>query len=189
MSDSRSEVRLGTTDALNEAKSALANFAEETRAVVTGMDLELRRAWHWLDREMPAFWESRIKRLEFELSEARNALFRKKLQTQGTDRPGAAFVEKEAVRRLERMVEDARARLPQIRKWRVRLERELDEYRARTRGIRDVADGGIERSIELLDRLAGAIDAYSATAVPRNEPHGPTSSSEKESNPPGETAQ
>ncbi len=169
MSDSNSEVRLGTTEALDDAKNAIARFAEEARAVVTSMDLELRRAWHWLDREMPAYWEGRIKRLEFELSEARNSLFRKKLQTQGTDRPGAAFVEKEEVRRLERLLEQSRARLPLIRKWRVQLERELDEFHARTRGIRDIAEGGFERPIELLSRMADAIDAYSATSLPRRD--------------------
>lgn len=169
MSDSSSEVRLGTTEALDDAKAAIARFAEEARAVVTGMDLELRRAWHWLDREMPAYWEGRIKRLEFELSEARNSLFRKKLQTQGTDRPGAAFVEKEEVRRLERLLEEARARLPLIRKWRVQLERELDEFHALTRGIRDIAEGGFELPIDLLNRMANAIDAYSATALPRRD--------------------
>lgn len=166
MSDSDSEVRLGTTAALDDAKAAIARFAEETRAIVTGMDMDLRRAWHWLDREMPAHWEGRIKRLEFELSEARNSLFRKKLQTQGTDRPGAAFVEKEEVRRLERLLEEARSRLPLIRKWRVHMERELDEFHARTRGIRDIAEGGFERPIDLLNRMAGAIEAYSATSLP-----------------------
>lgn len=170
MSDPGSEVRLGTTDALRDAKHAIARFAEETKAVVTGTDLDIRRVWHWLDREMPAYWEGRIKRLEFELSEARNALFRKKLQTQGTDRSGAATVEKEAVRRLERMLEETRGRLPLIRKWRVRLEREIDEFQARTRGIRDIADNGCEESIELLDRLATSIDAYSAISTPRREP-------------------
>ncbi|MBI1324935.1 hypothetical protein GC170_17365 [bacterium] len=169
MSDSSSEVRLGTTEALDDAKAAIARFAEEARAVVTGMDLDLRRAWHWLDREMPAYWEGRIKRLEFELSEARNSLFRKKLQTQGTDRAGSAFVEKEEVRRLERLLEESRARLPLIRKWRVQLERELDEFHSRTRGIRDIAEGGFERPIDLLNRMANAIDAYSATTLPRRD--------------------
>lgn len=169
MSESRSEVRLGTTEALDDAKNALANFSEEVRSVVTGMDMSLRRAWHWLDREMPAYWEGQIKRLEFELTEARNSLFRKKLQIQGTDRAGGAMAEKEAVRRLERQLEEARARLPQIRKWRTRLERDLDEYHARTRSLRDYAEGGMDGPIDLLNRLAAAIDAYSATALPRRE--------------------
>jgi hypothetical protein len=169
MSESRSEVRLGTTEALDDAKNALANFSEEVRSVVTGMDLSLRRAWHWLDREMPAYWEGQIKRIEFELTEARNSLFRKKLQIQGTDRAGGALAEKEAVRRLERQLEEARARLPQIRKWRTRLERDLDEYHARTRSLRDYAEGGMDAPIDLLNRLAAAIDAYTSTALPRGE--------------------
>jgi len=169
MSESRSEVRLGTTDALVDAKNALANFAEELRGVVTGMDLGLKRAWHWLDREMPAYWEGQIKRIEFELSEARNSLFRKNLQIQGTDRAGGAMAEREAVRKLERELEAAQARLTQIRKWRMRMEREMDEFHARTRGIRDLAEGGIDRPIDLLNRLGASIDAYTATAIPRRE--------------------
>lgn len=173
MGESGSEVRLGTTEVLDDAKIALAKFSEEVQSVVTGMDMSLRRAWHWLDREMPAYWESQIKRIEFELTEARNSLFRKKLQIQGTDRAGGAMAEKEAVRKLERQLEEARARLPQIRKWRTQLERDLSDYHARTRGLRDLSQGGMDGPIDLLNRLGAAIDAYSATSLPRHESESP----------------
>jgi hypothetical protein len=169
MSDSRSDVRLGSTDALVRLKQSLARFEEEAKAVVVGTDMELRRAWHWLDREMPAHWESRIKRLEFELSEARNAHFRKRLQAQGTGHAAYDTAEKEAVRRTERLLEEARAKLPVIRRWRTQLERAIDEYNARVRGIRDQTEGGVDRHIELLNRLSESIDAYSSIGLPREQ--------------------
>jgi len=159
-------VQVGSVESLKGLKLALEKFGEESLAVLTGMDMETRRAWHWLDREMPAFWAGRIKRLEFEYAEAKNALFRKKLQAAGTDHAAYDTAEKELVRRLEKQLEQAQAKLEMVRRWRPQLERALDEYNARVRGMRDQVEGGVERHMELLDRMVDAIQAYSALNVP-----------------------
>lgn len=172
MSGPGQSVQVGSIEHLRALKVALGKFHEEAQAVVTGMDLGTRRAWHWLDREMPAFWQSRIKRLEFELAEAKNSLFRKKLQASGTDHAAYDTAEKELVRRLDKQLEEARAKLEVIRRWRTQLERALDEYNARVRGLRDQVEGGVERHQELLDRLVEAIQNYSALNVPVSRPLG-----------------
>ena len=188
MSGSGSSVQVQSVDALIAVKSGLIKFAEESLAVVTGMDMQMRRAWNWLDREMPAFWQSHIKRLEFEYSEAKNSLFRKRLQAQGTDHAAYDTAEKELVRKLEKKLEIARAKLEQIRRWRTQFERAADEYNARVRGLRDHVEGGIERDVEQLDRMVLAIQAYSALKVPTSSvvapstpAHVSTNESEKES--------
>lgn len=163
-------VKVGSVESLRGLKLALEKFGEEALAVVTGMDMETRRAWHWLDREMPAFWQGRIKRLEFEHAEAKNALFRKKLQAAGTDHAAYDTAEKELVRRLDKQLEQARAKLEMVRRWRPQLERALDEYNARVRGMRDQVEGGVERHMELLDRMVAAIESYSALHVPVTGP-------------------
>ena len=165
-----SSVHVGSVEGLRGLKQALGKFGEEAMAVVTGMDMETRCAWHWLDREMPAFWAGRINRLEFEYAEAKNALFRKKLQAAGTDHAAYDTAEKELVRRLEKQLEQAQAKLEMVRRWRTQLERALDEYNARVRGLRDPVEGGVDRHMELLDRMVEAIEAYSALNVPVTRP-------------------
>lgn len=159
-------VHLQSVELLAYSRAALLKFQEEAQAVVNGTDMDLRRAWHWLDHEMPAYWQSRMKRLEVELAEARNALFRKKLQAQGTDRPAFDTVEKQEVKRLESELEKARAKLDVIRRWRTQFERAVNEFNARVRGLRDEIGGGIERHMEFLDALMQSITAYSAISVP-----------------------
>ena len=166
MSGSGSSVQVHSVETLEAVKTALIKFGEESQAVLTGMDMDLRRAWYWLDREMPAFWQSHIKRLEFEHSEAKSALFRKRLQAQGTDHAAYDTAEKELVRKLEKQLEMARAKLETIRRWRIQMERAIDEYQARVRGLRDQVEGGIGRDTELLARMVESIQAYSAIRLP-----------------------
>jgi hypothetical protein len=160
-------VHLQSIEVLQGVKAALLKFQEEAQAVVNGTDMDLRRVWHWLEHEMPAFWHGRMKRLEVELNEAKNALFRKRLQAQGTDRPAFDTVEKQEVKRLEAELEKARIKLETIRRWRMRFERDVSEFNARMRGIKDEAGGNIERHTEFLDGLIQSIEAYSAIAAPK----------------------
>ncbi|MFM7131394.1 MAG: hypothetical protein ACKO0V_18755, partial [bacterium] len=85
----------------------------------------------------------------------------------GTDRPAFDTVEKQEVKRLEGELEKARLRLEAIRRWRMRFERDVSEFNARMRGIKDEVGGGIERHGEFLDSLIQAIEAYSAIAAPK----------------------
>ncbi|MFM7317982.1 MAG: hypothetical protein ACKO85_15115 [Isosphaeraceae bacterium] len=180
-------VHVQSIEVLQAVKAALMKFQEEAQAVVNGTDMDLRRIWHWLEHEMPSYWQSRMKRLEVELNEAKNALFRKRLQAQGTDRPAFDTVEKQEVKRLEGELEKARLRLEAIRRWRMRFERDVSEFNARMRGIKDEVGGGIERHGEFLDSLIQAIEAYSAIAAPKASSAGssggttsPTPSTENE---------
>ena len=167
-------VHLQSIEVLQGVKAALLKFQEEAQAVVNGTDMDLRRVWHWLEHEMPAFWHGRMKRLEVELNEAKNALFRKRLQAQGTDRPAFDTVEKQEVKRLEAELEKARIKLETIRRWRMRFERDVSEFNARMRGIKDETGGNIERHAEFLDGLMQSIEAYSAIAAPKAGPAGGT---------------
>lgn len=177
MSGSGSTVQVHSVETLIAVKTALIKFGEESQAVVTGMDMDLRRAWYWLDREMPAFWQSHIKRLEFECSEAKNALFRKRLQAQGTDHAAYDTAERELVRKLEKQLELARAKLETIRRWRTIMERSADEYHARVRGLRDQVEGGIERDTDILTRMVEAIEAYSTIRLPARSEQSASSAS------------
>lgn len=171
-------VHLQSVEVLEYCRSALLTFQEEAQAVVNGTEMDLRRAWHWLDHEMPAHWHSCIKRLEVDLSEANNALFRKRLQAQGTDRPAFDTVEKMEVKRLEAELEKAKAKLDVIRRWRTQFERAMNEFNARTRGLKDEVGGGIERHTEYLNALIQSISEYSAM----NAPQAPRSQSSSGSN-------
>ena len=78
------------------------------------------------------------------------------------------------MRKLDKQLELARAKLETIRRWRTTMERAADEYNARVRGLRDQVEGGIERDMEILTRMVESIQAYSAIGVPTRS--GPTAS-------------
>ncbi|MFM1802816.1 MAG: hypothetical protein RJA81_2168, partial [Planctomycetota bacterium] len=100
----------------------------------------------------------------------RNALFRKRLQAQGTDHQAFDTVEKLEVKRLENELEKARQKLDIIRRWRTQFERSINEFNARFRGLRDEAGGGIDRHLEFLKALSESITAYSAIQTPTTQP-------------------
>ena len=79
----------------------MANFAEEARNSLGGVDMELRRMRDWLERDQLGYWQSQIKKRSEDLMQARADLHRRQLSQQGSDAVSDAD-QKEAVREAQK---------------------------------------------------------------------------------------
>jgi methionyl-tRNA synthetase len=156
---------VNSIDAIRDVRAALIRFVDEARNALGATDVQINRNLNWILQEQPAYWKMEIKRRQQALSEARAALHRKRLQA----RPGSAVQdteEKELLRKAEHRLEEAEQKLEKVKKWAPVFQHAVNEYFGRSRPFGDYLSGDLQRSIEVLDRMITALDAYVAMAPP-----------------------
>src|ERR1017187_4011339 len=90
-----------SVQALKDFKVVMANFAEEARNSLGGVDMELRRMRDWLERDQLGFWQSQVKKRNEDLMQARADLHRRQLSQSGSDAVSDAD-QKEALREAQK---------------------------------------------------------------------------------------
>src|SRR6516162_7801303 len=104
-----------STQALKDFKVTMANFAEEARNSLSGVDMELRRMRDWLERDQLGYWAAQIKRRHEELMQARADLHKRKISQQGSDAVSDAE-QKEALREAQKRLRIAEEKVELIKK-------------------------------------------------------------------------
>lgn len=158
---------------LEAVRAALAEFEEEARGVLGGIEMELRRAVTWLKQDRWSHWQGQIKRSREEMAGARTQLARKRISSaHGTPKD---TLEKEMVRDAQRKLREAEEKLELIRRWVPKVEHAIGEYRGQSRPLEDLISGDIPKALASLKRMIDALAAYSAIAPPPRvaEPEGP----------------
>jgi hypothetical protein len=149
--------------ALDEFRRALIKFREEVGVAVAEADSEVKSTFIWLERDRMLHWRRMVPRLDEELVGAKGALYRKEMQTMGTDKRPSVIDEKKAVERAKRRVEDARERLERTRRWLATLDRDVSLFKGAMSPIATMIDRDLPDAIQRLRNMALALEAYLAT--------------------------
>jgi len=158
--------RVQSIDAIRRFRELLAEFADGAGSALAAVDAENRRAREWLENELPRHWKNQVQLWDRRMAEARSALHRKNLQRTDGFVPDVTE-EKEALRIAKHRLEEAQKKLDQIRRWVPQLQHATSEYTGRSRPLADAAGPDMARSLERLDRMVAALDAYVSAAPPR----------------------
>lgn len=157
--------RVTSIDAIKDFRAALCRFSEDTKNALGAVEMEIRRVVSWVVQERPMYWQAEIKRRKEDLSDAKAALFRKRLQA-GHGREVHDSEQKENLRLAQRRVHEAEEKLEIVKKWAPVVQHEVLEYYSRARPTGDMLDSDVAQALALLDRMATALDAYIAAAAP-----------------------
>lgn len=160
-----SQARVGSLDVFQDFRSAYAKFGDAGRNALIAVDLEIRRMLDWLEKDQVAFWKAEIRRREEKLNEAKTALHRKRI-TATFGNVAADSEEILMVRRAQAKLEQAEAKLKEVKQWYLTVEQEVSEYRGPSQQLANVLDGGVPRALSALDRMADAVEAYLSVATP-----------------------
>jgi hypothetical protein len=158
-------VDVQSLETLREVRAALVEFSDEARGALGTMDMEVRRLLDWLAHDQRMYWLSKIKQRQQELADAKAELHRKKLSAMFGNEAYASE-QKDMVRVAKARLEDAEDRLEKLRRWVPQLEHAIGEYRGPAGNLADCVGVGMERNLELLDRMITAIDEYIRMAPP-----------------------
>lgn len=158
--------RVESIDAIRRFRELLAEFADGAGAALASVDAENRRARDWLEGELPRHWKHQIQLWDRRMGEARSALHRKNLQRTEGFAPDVTE-EKKALKLAKDRLEEAQKKLEQIRRWVPQLQHAVSEYTGQSRALADAAGADMARSLERLDRMIDALDAYVSMPPPR----------------------
>ena len=154
-----------STEAIRDFRIALTTFSEEGRNALGSVEMELRRARDWLQRDQLGYWQGQVKRSNELLSMARTELHRRRLSQANSDAISDTE-QKEAVRAAQRRLEAAEDKVKRVKGWVPVLEHAIAEYHSSSQPLGDRLTGSLVNSITLLDRMLASLDSYLTLAAP-----------------------
>lgn len=159
-----SQARVGSLDVFQDVRAAYAKFGDSGRNALIAVDLEIRRMLDWLEKDQVGYWKGEIRRREEKLNEAKTALHRKRI-TATFGNVASDSEEILMVRRAQAKLEQAEAKLKEVKQWYLTVEQEVSEYRGPSQQLANVLDSGVPRALGALDRMVESLESYLAVAA------------------------
>ncbi len=150
---------------LKDFKVAMITFAEDARNALSGVEMDLRKMRDFLERDQLGYWQAQIKRRNEEVMQARSDLHRRKISQQGSEAVSDTE-QKEALREAMRRLRVAEEKVALVKKLIPQLHHAIAEYHSHSQPLGDHLTGGFERSVQTLERMVLALEAYIATTAP-----------------------
>jgi hypothetical protein len=145
--------------ALHDWYAALTEFRTEAQDALTALSLALQRSESWLG-EQQQFWQRQIRAREDEVTEARTELRTRQIPNAFGEKVDCTVQEKN-LRRAKARLEEAEDRLAAVRRWMLRLPREVcDNYAGPAGQLAAFLDGDLPGGLAVLARQLTALEQY-----------------------------
>jgi hypothetical protein len=152
--------RVTSVDAVEQLKAGLVRFGTEAGNALASLDMQVRRAFDWLEGQL-THWQHELRRREEIAVRAKAELIQFEYGRGETRGPG--YTEKqialqEAIARLR----EAEAKVQRCKHWARVLPREVLECEGPARQLAGVLEADLRRGVALLDQKIRALEAYIA---------------------------
>jgi hypothetical protein len=161
-----------STEAIARFEAALKRFDDDASRALLDLDQQIKRALEWLDHDAPAYWRQQIRKSFDEVARTRTAWENCQMRAVAGDRP-SCLEEEKAHRAAKRRLEVATEKPEEVRRWAIKVHREVDEYRGKIGRLRHCLEGHVPRTIALLDRTRASLEAYAEHQAETDSPSGP----------------
>jgi len=146
-------------DAVRDWHVALANYADSLSEGLAGVEMELRRAFEWLDEQL-ALWRQAVRDCEEEVVRAKAELSQRKFKT-WDDREPDCTVQERALRRARARLEHAEEQVEKVRHWIGKLPKIVDEtYRGAGRRLQNFLEDELPKGQTDLARRIASLEVY-----------------------------
>jgi hypothetical protein len=146
-------------DALRDWLVALANYRASAAEVLSGLEMEIRRAHDWIEDQAKR-WKTAVKDCEEEVLRAKNELSGRKF-TDATGRMPDTTVQERNLRRAKARLEQAEEQVQKCRSWHQRLPKIIDEnYHGPARRLTTFIEVDVPNAMALLSRRVAALESY-----------------------------
>jgi hypothetical protein len=156
--------RVTSLEALETFKALMCKFGTEAGNALCGIELQIRRAFEWLE-DQQKFWQREVRRREELVSRAKNDLIQRQYRADGGRGPGTTEQEKALEEALE-MLQQARDKVENCKHWTRALPREVIECQGPSRQLTGMLEADLKHAVALLDRKIKTLEAYVAIAAP-----------------------
>jgi hypothetical protein len=153
------EADVRSIDAVRDWHATLANYADSLSEALAGIEMEIRRAFDWLE-EQQALWKQAIRDSEEEVVRAKAELSQRKFKTWDGREPDCT-VQERALRRAKARLEHAEEQVERVRQWIGRLPKVIDEvYRGAGRRLQNFLDDDLPKGQTDLARRIASLEVY-----------------------------
>jgi len=153
--------KVTSIDVVEHFAAALNCFGEDAKTSLDGIEMEIRRALNWIQREQKDYWTQRIRRGWDEVNIARKELERKMMFYPGDDRP-SCHDERLALEAAKRRLRLAQEKIEAVKRWSHRAQREVNEYIGAVQQLRRWMEFDLPQGLADLGRMARALEDYVA---------------------------
>ncbi len=158
-----SSAQVHTIQQLADFRAALLAFADQGKAALGSVTLDLQRIRAWLDDQM-LHWQAEIRKAEEEVLQAKADLARRRWMAAGGERSIDCTEQEKALRRAQQWLEWAEEKKQKTRTWIRDFPDATKDYETRARPLQDALEHDVVRSAALLERLVEHLETYTQIA-------------------------
>ena len=157
-------------DAIKAFRAALIKFASAAGSSLTEADADMMRTVNWLDREQTSYWQTQIRKRQEFVSRCKEAVRQKKVFKDATGRTPSAVDEEKVLQKALKHLNEAEQKLVAVRKWKGRLQKEIDLYKGSIQGFATAIESDVPTAVATLDKALKSLEAYVALKAPELAP-------------------
>ena len=147
--------------AVIEWRADLTNYGDLLADAMAGVDLEIRRAYDWLDEQL-AMWRRAIRDCEDEVVRAKAELSQRKFVTFDGREPDCTVQEKN-LRLAKARLEHCEDKVELVRRWIGRLPKLIDEaFTGPSRRLKSLLEADLPNALTELGRRIAALETYAS---------------------------
>jgi hypothetical protein len=156
--------RVTSIDALKDFKRVLGDFTTAATTALGEADADVRRTTWWIEHEQRSYWQNHRRKWANRLAEAKKELF--SAQMAAGDRLVPATLQRKAVEKAQREVDEADTKLKNIKRWSRLLERETILYRGDCQQLGRALEGDLPQALARLEQMIDALERYVKLPAP-----------------------
>src|SRR4030095_12473514 len=118
----------------------LCKLADQVKAALNEADGDLHRTSDWLTHKQTLYWSNEIRVRAEELTRARSALTRKKIEKSPTGARQSCVEEEKAFKKAQRLLEEAQEKAAAVKRWIRKLDETLFTYRPVSQSLKSTVD-------------------------------------------------
>lgn len=140
-------------------RADLTNFGDSLAEAMAGVDLEIRRAYDWLEEQL-SLWKKAIRDYEDEVTRAKAELAQRKLPRWDGREPDCSVQEKN-LRLAKARLEHAEEKVEVVRRWLGRLPKMVDEmFTGPSRRLKSMLEADLPVALAELARRIASLESY-----------------------------
>jgi hypothetical protein len=163
----RQAARVSSINALKDVKRALAGFALLATNALGEANADVQRTTSWVRQDQLAYWRNAKRRRTAQLAQAKSELFRAEVAS--PDQRVPATMERKAVDKAQRLLEEAETKINNVKRWSRLLDREVPLYRGHCQQLGRAVEGELPQALVKLENMINTLEKYVAIQTPKIE--------------------
>jgi hypothetical protein len=157
-----SQVKVTSVDALAQFRSSAIIFMTRARRAMDMAGDEVKRTRQWIQTDQRMHWEGQLKQRRRRLDQANGELLSASL----SEFNDSASMQKQAVRKAKRDLDEAEEKLRNLKKWSQNFDHYADPMIRRIDNFRQFLDHVMPNAIAYLEQAQHTLESYAEIRAP-----------------------